>query len=176
MKLVSLCTVAVIALSVGCKKDESKSTSTTSASVSAAPASGCGADYTDPKKEFCMKLPADFKPTEDKSPGELYTEIIRFDSDMDHFTVSIGFQSSNFTTFDEAVAADEKWMKESKNIKIESSGATAAGGKFWLYDNQGYSSVQSSTKSNGNKVIKCDSNDRKPAIIDACKSIRAYPT
>jgi hypothetical protein len=35
--------------------------------------------------------------------------------------------------------------------------------------------VQSETKSNGNQVIKCQANDRKPAIIDACKSIRAYP-
>ena len=175
MKLVSLCTVAVIALSMGCKKDESKGTSTTSASVSAAPVSGCGADYTDPKKLFCMKLPTGYTPKEDKQTSELYSEIVNFDTDMEHFTVSVGFQSTNFTSYDEAVASDEKWMKESKNIKIESSGATPAGGKFWIFNNQGYDSVQSSTKSNDNKVIKCDSNDRKPAIIEACKSIRAYP-
>ncbi|CAN5636243.1 hypothetical protein BH09MYX1_BH09MYX1_30840 [soil metagenome] len=160
----------------GCtKKDDAGTATTTATTASAAPASGCGADYADPKKEFCMKLPDGFEPTVDKDPGTLYVEIVKFDAPMDHFDVSVGFSSSNFTSYDEQLASDEKWMGESKTLKIESSGKTAADGKWWLYTDQGYTEVGSETKSNGNNVIHCQSNDRKPGIIDACKSIRAYP-
>lgn len=121
-----------------------------------------------------MKLPAGFEPKADKDPSG-YVEIMKFDAPMDHFDVTVGFTSSNFKSYDEQLAVDEKWMAESKTMKIESSGKTDAGGKWWLYTDQGYTGVSSETKSNGNMVINCQSNDRKPGIIDACKSIRAYP-
>ena len=177
MRFISRVMVAGISIcAIACTKKDAAGTATTaSATASAAAVSGCGADYADPKKEFCMKLPEGFKVEADPSPGELYVEIMKFDGPMDHFSVSVGFSSSNFKSFDEQLASDEKWMGESKSIKIESTDKTAGAGKMWLYTNQGYTSVSSMTKSNGDKAIHCESNDRKPGIIEACKSIRAYP-
>ncbi len=171
-------TVAAICAATGCtKKDDAGSATTTATTAAAAPASGCGSDYADPKKEFCMKLPEGFEAKADANPpADLYVEIVRVNGPTGSFDVSVGFSSTNFTTYDQALAAEETWLNGgSKSIKLESSGKTAGDGKWWLYMNDSYASVLSYTKSNGNKVIKCSSSDRQPGIIDACKSIRAYP-
>lgn len=84
--------------------------------------------------------------------------------------------SSNWKTYDDQLADDEKSMK-SESIKVDGSGATLGGGKWWSFTNSGSKGFSSITKSNGNKAIGCNPNNTNiaPEVIKACKSIRAYP-
>ncbi len=173
--MLTVTTVSICALACTKKDDAGSGTTTTSASAAAVPTSGCGADYADPQKEYCLKLPPGFKPGKPEEPSELYSELIRYrDENNVEFTITVGFSSTNFKTYAEAFAADEKWMNESKDIKIVATGKTAGDGKWWTFKNGGYESVTSMTKSNGDKVIKCSGDDGTPAV-DVCKSVRAYP-
>lgn len=138
---------------------------------------GCGADYADPAKEFCVKLPAGYTAGKPDAPSELYSELINFNGPMSGFTVTVGFTSSNWKTYDDQLAADEKSMTTSESIKVDGTGATLGGGKWWSYTNSGSKGFSSVTKSNGNKAIGCNPNNTNvaPEVIEACKSIRAYP-
>jgi hypothetical protein len=173
--LLTFTTLSICALACT-KKDDAGTTSTTAAAApAAAPASGCGSDWADPQKEFCVKLPPGFTAGKSDPPSALYSELITFrDEKGVEFTVTVGFSSTNWKSYTDELTAEEKWLGESKDIKMGTSGETAGEGKWWIFKNGGYDSVISLTKSNGDKAIKCSGDDGTPGV-DACKSIRAYP-
>lgn len=158
----------------GCKKEDAKGDD-----KAASAAKGCGSDYADPLKEFCVKVPAGYeaKP-QSKVPTELYSEIVDFNGPGSGFAISVGFSHSNFKTFDEALKTDEEWMTTTKDVKIQGSGNLQGTGKWWTYKRGNYDvDVKAMAKSNGNKVINCAANnqDVKPEVLEACKTVRAYP-
>jgi hypothetical protein len=168
----------LIGISLGATACSKKENAGAAPSASAAPeVKGCGADYADPQKEFCVKLPSGYTAGAPGKPSELYSELIDFNGPMSGFTVTVGFTSTNWKTYDDQIAADEKWMATGTDIKVEASGATAGGGKWWSYTNSGSKAFSSTTKSNGNKSLHCSPNNTNiaPEVMDACKSIRAYP-
>jgi len=164
--LVMLCTPA-------CSKKEAGATGSTSS------AKDCGADYADPKKEFCLKLPPGYTADTSGLTDALVSENIDFKTAKSgvYFTVTVGFSSASYKTFDEQMKEDEgSYGKTQTGVKAEGNGATAGGGKWWVYTMGGHKRVQSDTKSNANKVIACFGEvDANPEMIEACKSIRAYP-
>ncbi len=72
---------------------------------------GCGADWGDPLKEFCIKLPAGYKAADPSPKGALYSQVQHFpgpagaDGNIPGFDVSVGFSSNPHKTFEEEVAA-----------------------------------------------------------------------
>jgi hypothetical protein len=166
--------LALISLGTqGCNKNEETKKEDTKASA----AQGCGSDYADPQKEFCVTIPTGYTPEKPSAPTELYSELINFNGPMSGFTISVGFSSSNWKTFDDELKADDSWLKTGKGIKIESSGKTAGTGQWWVYTQDGTNQVSALVKSNGDKAIHCSPNNTSvaPEVIAACKSVRAYP-
>ena len=154
------------------KKTEDKPEKATS---SASPVKGCGADFTDPAKELCLTLPTGFTAAPDPNPPkELYSELINFSGPNNvTFSITVGFTSSNWKTYDDQVKSDADFIK---GMKVDASGKTTGTGQWWTYDNRGYKSVTAVVKSNGDKAIRCNSTDAESApVVAACKSIRAYP-
>ena len=70
-------------------------------------------------------------------------------------------------------------MTTTKDIKVEKSGTTAGTGKWWTYTRAGGydTDIMTLVKSNGDKVIHCSANNTtvKPEVLEACKTVRAYP-
>jgi hypothetical protein len=164
----------------GCSKNEDANkgdAKNAAVAASAAPAaSGCGADYADPNKEFCVSIPPGYTAGKPSPPDELYSELIDFNGPMSGFTISVGFTSSNWKTYEDQIKSDDP--STSKDIKVESSGKTAGTGQWWVYKQGNYdTTVLATVKSNGNKAIRCSPNNTvvKPEVIEACKSLRAYP-
>lgn len=94
------------------------------------------------------------------------------------FTITVGFSSASYKTCDEAKKADEDvyFTTPAPTVKPEGHGATAGGGKWWVVTMGSSKRVVSDTKSNANKVISCSGAvEKAPEIIEACKSVRAYP-
>lgn len=164
--LVALCATACS------KKDEGGAASTGSG------AKDCGADYASPKKEFCVKLPAGYTAGTDGLTDSLVSENIDFKGPKGEFNISVGFSSASYKSFDEAMKSDEDtyFKTPATTVKPQGNGATAGGGKWWAFAMGGSKRVLSDTKSNAGKVISCSGDvDKAPEIIEACKSVRAYP-
>lgn len=165
--LVTLCTVACS------KKDEGGSASTTTTS-----AKDCGADYASPKKEFCVKLPPGYKAGTPEPADALASETIEFKGPKSDFTIRVGFASASYKTYEEEMKSDEDaYLKTAAaTVKPQGNGATAGGGKYWVFTMGGSKRIVSDTKSNANKVINCSGVvETAPEIIEACKSVRAFP-
>lgn len=173
-RLVAVLAVAALCTTGCSKKDEGGAGSTTTTS-----AKDCGADYADPLKEFCIKLPPGYTPGTPEPADALLSESIDFKSGKAgvYFTVSVGFSSASYKTYDEQMKSDEDtYGKTQTGVKAEANGATAGGGKWWVYTMGGNKRVQSDTKSKANKVIACFAQvDSNPEVIEACKSVRPYP-
>jgi len=177
----SLFVVAVVAtLNVtGCsKKDEAKKDEPAAAAPTAAAAQGCGGDYADPAKEFCVQLPAGYTAGTPDPPNSLYAELIGFNGPNSGFNITVGFTSSNWKTYDDQLKADQEFTSMS-SIKVTSTGKTAGTGQWWVYTraDSTNSEVLSSVKSNGDKALRCTANNTvvTPEVVAACKSLRAYP-
>lgn len=161
----------VAAMTAGCgKKGESGATAE----------QGCGSDWADAQKQFCLKMPAGYTPApQSAGGGELYSEIIDFNGPSSGFTITVGFTSSNFTTYEEQLAADEDIMKMAGR-SVESTGGTPGQSKWWIFTDKASGSAKNivvTAKANGNKSLRCSPNNTvvAPEVMDACKSIRAYP-
>ncbi len=166
--------VATLGVTSCSKKDEAK----TDEPAAPAAAQGCGADYADPQKEFCVTLPAGYKAGAPDAPNDLYSELIGFNGPMSGFNVTVGFSSSNWKTYDDQLKADQSFVAM-PSFKVTANGKTAGTGQWWVYTRTGStdSEVLSSVKSNGNKSLRCTPNNTvvAPEVIAACKSLRAYP-
>lgn len=165
--LVALCTVACS------KKDEGGNASNATTS-----AKDCGADYADPKKEFCVKVPSGYKPGAPEPADALTSETIEFKGSKGDFTISVGFSSASYKTYEEEMKSDDDaYLKTpATTVKAQGNGATAGGGKWWVFTMGGSKRVLSDTKSNANKVINCSGVvQTAPEVIEACKSVRAFP-
>ena len=168
-----LVAVGICACATACSK---KDDAAPSAAASAAPASGCGSDYADPQKEFCLKLPATYKAQTPSAPNELYSQDIKFEGPANNGVhVLVGFSSSNWKTYDDQFKSDDEWV--TSKAKLESSGPMTGTGKWWSFTNQGYKSFKAMVKSNGDKAIFCEPTNMEVAqeVIDICKTLRAYP-
>lgn len=165
-----LVSLTLCASATGCSKKDAAP----QAAASATPAAPCGADYADPQKEFCLKLPASFKPKKPRAPSELYSLDVEFEGENDGVHVLVGFTSTNMQSYDEQLKSDDEWIATKKPI---ASGPMTGTGKWWSYDNDGYKSFKAIVKSNGGKTIFCGSTsvEASQEVADICKTLRAYP-
>lgn len=148
--------------------------------VEKAPEVGCGKDYGDPQKVFCVTLPTGYEADPHIESDELYSELIHFKGPNmgDGLTVAVGFSSSNYTTYEQQLASDEEVMKMARR-KVESSGATPGNqGKWWLYTDSGIRTLSARAKAANGKPVGCDPSNSTPSpeAVEACKSIRPFPT
>ncbi len=168
-----LVAIGLCVFATACKKKEDAAPSP---AASAAPASGCGSDYADPQKEFCLKLPATYTAGAPETPNELYSVDIKFEGPANNGVhVLVGSTSSNFKTYDEQFKSDDTWV--ASKATLESSGPMTGTGKWWSYTNQGYKSFKAMVKSNGDKTIFCEPTNTVVVseVIEICKTLRAYP-
>ena len=139
---------------------------------------GCGKDYGDPQKQFCVTLPAGYKVDPKIDSDALYAELIRFTGDNmgDGMTITLGAEGAR--TYEAVLTADETFSKTPPR-KIEASGPTPGnGGKWWITLNQGYHQLTSTVKAPNGKAVGCAPSNTtpSPAAVEACKSVRPYPT
>ncbi len=169
-------TIAIWGVTACSKKDDAKKDEPAAAATLAA--SGCGADYADPQKEFCVQLPAGYKAGPPDPPSELYAELIAFNGPNSGFNITLGFTSSNWKTYADQLKADQSFMGMS-SMKTTATGQTSGTGQWWVYARTGSttSEVLATVKSNGDKALRCTANNTvvAPEVIAACKSLRAYP-
>lgn len=137
---------------------------------------GCGTDYGDPDKQLCVTLPKGYEAKGKIEKSELYSELINIDGpDMgDGVTLTVGFTSSNFKTYEEQLASDEVLG----SAKLEASGSTPGNsGKWWFTSNGGTKTVSATAKAPNGKAIKCSTSNTTPsaAAIEVCKSLRPFP-
>jgi hypothetical protein len=173
--VIGLCLASIL---VGCSGKAEKSTEK---STETATEEGCGTDYGDPQKEFCVTLPAGFK-YDRTEPNELYSEVIHFTSpdQQDGIVVTVGFTNGK-QTYEEQLALDEETMKIPGRT-VESTGTTKGDdGKWWLWfftdGGDVTKTIEARAKAANGKVSGCEpaSNNLTPAVIEACKSIRPFP-
>lgn len=173
-RLIAILAVATLCTTACSKKDEGGTGSTTTTS-----AKDCGADYASPMKEFCVKLPPGYKAGTPSPPDALASETIDFKGPKGEFTIRVGFASASYKTYEEEMKSDEDTYltRPATTVKPQGNGATAGGGKYFVFTMGGSKRVVSDTKSNANKVINCSGAvpDAAPEIIEACKSVRAHP-
>jgi hypothetical protein len=155
---------------MGCNKKEEGGTTTTTSS-----GPGCGSDASDPAKEYCVKVPAGYTASKPDAPNALYSELINYNGPNSGFSITVGFTSSNWKTYDDQLKADTKSSQEKTPT---ASGKTGGTGQWWVYkDRSGTQTILATAKSNGDKAIRCSPNNSTvtPEVIEACKTIRAYP-
>ena len=164
---------------VACSGNTGKAPETSSAS-SAKPAAeeGCGTDYSDPQKQFCVTLPRGYEADPQIESSDLYPELVHFTGPDtgDGISVSVGFTSSNFTTYDEQVTADEGLMKTAGRT-VEASGTTKGDhGKWWIFTDGGVRTITATAKAANGKAVNCTpaNTTPTPAAVEACKSIRPF--
>jgi hypothetical protein len=160
----------------GCTRSDA---SASEAGAPAAAVSGCGKDYADPQKQFCLTLPAGYAADPKIESDELYSEVITFHGPNvgDGVTVTVGFTNSGYKQYEEQVASDESDTK-GKDRKLVSSGATAGGGKWWIYDWQGTHRASAIAKAPNGKPLRCVNVNGLPSAsgLATCKSLRPYGT
>lgn len=173
-RLIAILAVATMCTTACSKKDEGGAGSTTTTS-----AKDCGGDYADPLKEYCIKLPPGYTAGTPNAPDALEAERIEFSSGKAgiNFDVSVGFSSASNKTYDQQLKDDEdSYSKTQTGVTAVANGATAGGGKWWVYTMGGNKRVQSDTKSKGGKPVRCFAQvDTNPEIIEACKTVRPFP-
>jgi hypothetical protein len=149
--------------------------------AAAAAESGCGKDYADPAKQFCLTLPAGYTGTPDQldPKDELYSEIIRFKGPNmgDGVDVTVGFSSTNWKVFEDELKMTENLMK-SPDRKVEGTGPTAGGtGKWWVFSHGALKTATAVEKAPNGKALMCTTSNGtpSPAAIETCKTLRPYP-
>lgn len=162
-------------LTIACNKDKGGEKAAGKPAEKAAE-SGCGTDYGDPDKQLCITLPKGYEVKAKIEKNELYSELIHVDGpDMgDGVTLTVGFKSSNFKTYEEQLASDEILG----SAKLEASGSTPGNsGKWWFTSNGGTKTVSATAKAPNGKAIMCSTSNTTPsaAAIEVCKSLRPFP-
>jgi hypothetical protein len=170
--LIVLCAAS---LSTGCKNAEKGGEK---AADKPAAESGCGSDYGDPDKQLCITLPKGYTVSPKIEKSELYSELINISGpDMgDGVTLTVGFSSSNWKTYEEQLAADEKATTLYGN-KLEASGSTPGNGKWWLTTQGSTKAVRSLAKAPNGKALGCSTSNTTPsaAAMEVCKTLRPFP-
>jgi hypothetical protein len=148
-------------------------------------AEGCGSDYADPMKQFCITVPKDWvAPAKIGATGpydELF-EIKNADANKyaDGVSLTLGFSTTSSKTYEDELAYMEKVKTKSTIDKVEATGATPGGsGKWWATSRQGGQKFLTSiAKAPNGKAISCSPSNTlpSPASLEACKTIRPYPT
>jgi hypothetical protein len=169
--------LVVLAATAAC--DKKKDAGAGGAGNAASTGPGCGSDWADPLKLFCVKVPAGYTAGSPSAPNVLYAEGVEFSGPNGGFEINVGFTSSTFTSYDEEVADEDKILNK-PDTTIQSTGGTPGESKWWITQDKGFSYkvVRAIAKSNGNKAIICSptsTGDLAPEIVEACKSVRAYP-
>lgn len=162
--------------SVGCNKNADKGAEKTE---KPAAESGCGSDYGDPDKQLCITLPKNYTVSPKIEKSELYSELINVSGpDMgDGVTLTVGFSSTNWKTYEEQLAADEK-AKTSYGNKLEASGSTPGNsGKWWITSQGGTKTVSALAKAPNGKALGCSTSNTtpSPAAMEVCKTLRPFP-
>lgn len=162
-------------LAAGCNK---KTEGADKPSDKAAGGEGCGKDYGDPMKMYCVTLPAGYTAGPPESDS-LAPERIKFKGPKadDGIVVSYGFDSSNWKTYEDQIKANEEWTK-GKDKKVLGSGDLKGGsGKWWLVDWSGTKKMVATVKTPDGKAASCDCDNTIPSqtAIDVCKTLRPYP-
>lgn len=175
--VVGLCLASTLA---ACGGNTGKGTETATKSTEKATKEGCDTDYSDPQKVFCVTLPTGYKADPQIETSDLYAELIRFTGPdpADGISVSVGFTSSNFTTYEQELASDEELMKMTGRT-VESSGTTKGeGGKWWIFTQDGIRTIAATAKATNGKPVNCTPSNTTPtpAAVEACKSIRPFAT
>ncbi len=168
--------VACAASSVGCNKND-KGGEKAADEPAAKAETGCGEDYGDPAKQLCLTLPKNYTVNPKIEKSELYAELIHIDGpDMgDGVTLTVGFTSTNFTKYEEQLAAEEQ---APSGYEVEASGSTPNdSGKWWLRSQGKTKIVSSIVKAPHGKAAMCSTSNLtpSPAAIEVCKTLRPFP-
>jgi hypothetical protein len=175
--LVIVCAAFV---SVGCNKNAEKGGEKAAEKPGEKAAeAGCGNDYGDPDKQLCITLPKGYTVSPKIEKSELYSELINISGpDMgDGVTVTVGFSNSNWKTYEEQLAADEKAMKSLGN-ELDGSGSTPGNsGKWWSTTQGSTKTVSALAKAPNGKALGCSTANTtpSPAAIEVCKTLRPFP-
>jgi hypothetical protein len=162
--------------SVGCNKNAEKGAEKAAEKPTEA---GCGNDYGDPDKQLCITLPKGYTVSPKIEKSELYSELINVSGpDMgDGVTLTVGFSSSNWKTYEEQLASDEEATKSYGN-KLEGSGATPGNsGKWWITTQGSTKTVSARAKAPNGKALGCSTSNTtpSPAAMEVCKTLRPFP-
>lgn len=147
-------------------------------------AEGCGSDYADPMKQFCITVPKDWKAPAQVTGTPPYDELFEIKNAdankySDGVSLTLGFSNSNNKTYEDELGYLEKINTTSKTDKLEGTGATpGGGGKWWATSRQGQKYLTSLAKAPNGKPVHCSPSNSlpSPASLEACKTIRPYPT
>lgn len=148
-------------------------------------ADGCGSDYADPMKQFCITVPKDWKaPAKIDSKGSPYDELFDIKNAdpakySDGVSLTLGFSSPSNKTYEQELAYIEKIKTTSTSDKLDGTGSTPGGsGKWWATSRQSQKSLTAIAKAPNGKPIYCSPSNSlpSPASLEACKTIRPYPT
>lgn len=180
-RVVRLITTGIViatcaASSLGCNKHE-KSGEATADKPAEKAETGCGKDYGDPAKQLCLTLPKNYTVSPKIEKSDLYAELINVDGpDMgDGVTLTVGFTSTNFTKYEEQLAAEEQ---APSGYQLEASGSTPNNSGKWWVRSQGKTKIVSSiVKAPNGKAAMCSTSNLTPsaAAIEVCKTLRPFP-
>jgi hypothetical protein len=173
--IVGLLLVSALGVSA-CKKGDGAGGSSTE---------GCGSDYADPMKQFCITVPKDWKAPDKIGATGPYDELFEIKNAdpnkySDGVSLTLGFSSPSNKSYEEELAYIEKVKTKSTQDKVEATGSTPGGtGKWWATSRQGgQKSLTAIAKAPNGKPIYCSPSNSlpSPASLEACKTIRPYPT
>lgn len=158
-------------------KDAAPTAPGTAAAAPAAPAGGgCGTDWANPLKTYCVTVPAGYTPGEATSTANFHAEKIKFTGPDGSFDIYDDMGGA----FDTVMAEHDR---EVKTNSLKESGATPGTGTWWFYTESETPRMVSVVKANNGDPIWCHANDSDADEADgipagamaACKSLRAYP-
>ncbi len=148
----------------------------TAAAPAGGAAGGCGSDWANPMKTYCVTVPAGYTPGEPTSTENFTAENIKFTGPDGSFEI----YDDKGDAYDKTLASHDKEVKANP---VKETGTTAGTGQWWYYTESEYPRMMSLIKANSGEPIWChasgkpdDEGDGLPAApMAACKSLRAYP-
>lgn len=170
--LVGWCVAAML---VGCGSAGSPVPGT---AAPAAQGGGCGADYADPEKRYCVTLASGWQEIPHKEADELGRWQKFGGSDSSGVFVKVGLESSFRETLDKQVAWHERSLREVVQVQFETGATKGGAGRWWLYEKYGSPVIDSVAVAANGKLVFCRPTNTHPTsvMIEVCKSIRPYPT
>ncbi len=171
IRLVTLFTILGAIAATGCKKKDG--TGDPAAKTAEAPKAGCGSDFADPDKQFCVKLPAGYK-LESSHKDDSGIEY-SFAGPERRFDVLV-WTNPQFT-YDYQLGVYGPAMKQADHTDVQ-SGGTPGQTQWWTYKfGTDTPMITMLAKANSGLALQCSCNGtpEPPEITEACKSLRAYP-
>ncbi|MDB4952620.1 MAG: hypothetical protein JWO36_189 [Myxococcales bacterium] len=156
---------------VGCKKKEGVADQ--SSKTAEVPKEGCGTDYADPAKQFCVKLPPGY--ALETSHKDDSGTTFEFKGPEMRFDVLVW--SNPTFTYDYQLGIYGDAMKKPDHTDVE-SGGTPGQTQWWAYKfGTDTKLITALAKSSAGMAMQCESNGSPvpPEIMDACKTLRPYP-